>query len=1264
MKSLKSILITLALSGFAGAASAQLGGSDLGQTAPTPGAADVAQLLTTGDTTALPDGSINDFYDNNSSSTGYSGSSFTTGGDPGGYTLTSLTLKFGGGQPVGYAGGNDTSLSGGWGIDIYQLSGATYTTATLVYQGTVGPISGSGNSGADWIQITGFNLTVSPNATYAWTISNPNGYDDLAYATGKPYAGGAICVIPPASGIGNTTTVHYATDNDSATFDVGLAPLTIPLTAVDLGQTAPTPGSADAYQLSDNGTTGGSVLPDPNGVLNDFYDNTTPTQSGGGGYVGSSFKTGSNPGGYALNSLSIDFGGGSPNGPGYAGGDDVANASPGWGGWDIQIYQLSGAGTNNATLIYNNSVGYSSTANTGGDWIQITGFYQTLLPNTEYAWTIYQPNGYDDLAYSSPALYANGAIVRIPPAGGTVTYYPTENYSATFDVGMGNEGFPVVGTPTATPNSIYALSAPVTISDTASGPGTLTYQWQLNSDLSGNLAGTWNNVLNATNASFSYSPPNVAGTYDFRLEVNNAAGQTISGPVALTIMAAQAPSSSTGATPSSVTTYAGARLTFTDTSFIGTTPITYQWEVNSGSGYQAIIGQTNTTLNVTNVEVNSSYELVAHNSQGTVADAPAVVTLLTAPAAPTSSNPQNVPYLEYADGPYAYWRLQETANPIQATPPVVAYDYSGNGFDATYGPEVSDDITGPTPPVYPGFSSGELAAQPYTALPGGYLTVPPLNLTSSNVSFVCWINPTSGQDNATGLLFARNGNDASGFGFNGAPNGAGMPCLGYTWNSNSASTWGWDSGLYPVIGDWSLVAYVVTPTNTTIYLFYVDTTVSPYTTNYLQKTLAINNNLETFNVTAFLGADDQQTSSRTFQGNMAEAALYQKALSQAQVQNIFLAAINSTTAPATAPNTLPTTSLYAGQSYTFDGTAGGTAPITYQWLSSPTGNSGSFTNVPANQNYTGTQSAMLTINNATANNVLYYEVTAHNSVDTSTSGVGQITKVVTVPSGLWTVNFQLTNDTLGFATSTSGGGSYTGPGILGGSGTQYWNAFVDTIGAFNTGTFSTATDFESDGATESGIFATVTGQNDSTLGAPAPAGSVATLLDQFVYSPTTLTFTGVPDGTYNLAIYGIDGGFAETQDSISLTNNGEVTNASLNNVQNAFFAPGDNSVVFNNIQVSGGTLDVSFANSTSVNGGGNGAFNGAQLQLIGFAGDVSTQRLSAAASGNQLTLTWSQGVLQTAASITGPWTDVNVPSPTVVTMTNGQQYFRLRGPAN
>jgi len=1449
--------LTVALSAFASVASAQqLGGSDLGQTAPTPGANDISQLLTNGDTIALPDtGSLNNFYDNTTDSAGSVGSSFTTGTNASGYTMTSLALKFGGGQPVGYAGGADTTLDPGWTITIYQLSGTGNTNATGIYTNTVGTLAGTANTGADWIQITGFNKKLLANTVYAWTILS-SGYDDMGWATNKPYTGGTICQIPPGGGF-----VTYATDNASATFDVGLSAGTPQLGGTDLGSTAPTPGASDAAQLLTTGDT--TALSGP-GPLNAFYDNTAIGSHSSTGYVGSSFTTGPNPGGYSMTSLALKFGGGGT--VGYAGGADVT-LDP---GWIISIYQLSGTGNTNATGIYTNTVGpLAGTTNTGADWVKITGFNETLLPNTVYAWTIFS-SGYDDMAYATGTPYTGGAICEIPPGGGAVTYYPTVADSATFDVGLtpielaltaanlganvnptpgandisqllysagadptsginyydnnsgssspgasgqsfttgsnpggyvmtslavkfmgtsyggadasgsqswrivvfqlsgtGNtnataimtntsvtittssdapgttapdwlafsgmyvvlqpntvyaytidtssspsytgyddlgiatvspytnglicrikdaggavtyypadpntaafdvglalQGYPSVGIASAKPNPCYALS-PILLSDTASGPGTLTYQWQTNTDLSGALGGTWVNVPNATNLTLTITPPNTdTGTLDFQFIASNAAGSATNGPVALVVNAAQAPVSSTGVTPASIQTYAGVTASFSDTSFVGTTPITYQWQVNTGTGYTNIPSTqnpsaTNTTLNVTNVQLSGTYQLVATSSQGSANDSSIQVgtlTLLTPPALPTSTSPiQNVPYVELTNGPWAYWRLQETANPQSAPPAVVAYDYSGNGFFATYGNEMSDGATGPTPPVYPGFSSSEVAAQPYSALPNGYLTVPPLNLTSTNVTFLAWINPAAAQNASTGLFFNRNGSDAAGFGFNGTlnPNGNKMPCLGFTWDNNSSATWSWNSGLFPVVGDWSLVAYVVTPSNVTAYLYFVDTTVSPNTTNYFQSTKALANTLETFSTnTIYIGADTQQTSGRTFNGSIAEVALYQKALSANEVQQIFLTSINSKTAPATAPTALPTASVFGGESFTFDGTAGGTSPISYQWKYS-TSSGGPFANVPSNQNYSSPTNATLTISNATVTNALYYEVVASNSVAVSTSGQGSLA-VTPIPTGLWTLNLQVTNDTLSFATSTSGGGSYSGPGVLG-TGT-YWNAFVNNAGAFASATFSTVTDLESDGVTDSGIYATVYGQDDSTLIVPAASGSLSTLLDQFLYIPTTLTFTGVPDGTYNLLILGVNGGFTSETDNINVDATNGTQTASAVNTTDTYFAPGDNAMLFTNVQVAGGTLAVTF--------GGAGAFNGAQLQLVSYAPTVSDLTLSATNTATTITFTWTEGVLQTTTNLGGTWVDIADPSPVTITMTNKQQFFRLRGPAN
>jgi hypothetical protein len=114
--------------------------------------------------------------------------------------------------------------------------------------------------------------------------------------------------------------------------------------------------------------------------------------------------------------------------------------------------------------------------------------------------------------------------------------------------------------------------------------------------------------------------------------------------------------------------------------------------------------------------------------------------------------------------------------------------------------------------------------------------------------------------------------------------------------------------------------------------------------------------------------------------------------------------------------------------------------------------------------------------------------------------------------------------------------------------------------------------------------------------------------------------------------------------------------ASTVNTTDTYFAPGDNSALFTNVQVAGGTLAVTF--------GGAGAFNGAQLQLVSYAPTVSDLTLSATNTATTITFTWTEGVLQTTTNLGGTWVDIADPSPVTITMTNKQQFFRLRGPAN
>jgi hypothetical protein len=1186
-------LAACALMAATGISQAQLlGGADLGATPPTPGYYDISQLLTTGDTTALPDGSLNNFYDNTGSP--YVGSSFTTGPDSGGYAMHSLAVKFGGGGSVGYAGGNDTTLAGGWIITLYKLSGAGNTTATPIYTNTVGTLTGSGNTGADWIQMTGFNQTLLPNTTYAWAIYQPSGYDDLAYATGKPYAGGAICRIPSGGG----TVTYFPSDNDSATFNVGLSQISPTLGGTDFGGTQPTLGPNDISQFLTTGDT--TALPD-GANLNNFYDNTTPGQNGGGGYVGSSYTTGPNAGGYVMNGMVLKFGGGQP--VGYAGGNDTT-LTP---GWIITTYQLSGAGNTTATPISTNIVGtLAGSGNTGGDWIQLTGFDLPLQGNTTYAWTIFQPNGYDDLAYATGMPYSGGAICRIPPGGGTVKYFPSDNDSATFAVNVTLRGYPAVGaTPSATPNPIYALSQYLVLQDTASGPGLLTNQWQSDGGFGGaitNIPGA--NGLSYTNIPADLQPGGNDYIVNYDLVVANSAGSVTSSVVSVTVHAATAPVIIQDTLPmSEVASYVGGSVTLS-ASFDGTQPIAYQWLAFTNGSNLPIPGQTNATLTLSNIQATAAgnYQLQAVNSQGTNFSTATTLLVQTAPPDYPPVSATAYPYEIYTNGPFAYWRFSETNSPYYSTYPVQAFDYSGNGIFPTYGENVTTGNAGPQSPTFPGFETNNLAAG--TVLGSlGYLSVPPLNLNTNTVTFVCWIKPNGPQVSSAGLLFSRGGVDnAAGFGFGAYASGAGagtMPQLGYTWNQNASGTWGWNSGLYPLANQWNFVAYVLTPTNMTAYLGYVDPVAQ--TTNFLQAVNVLAHQNQPMNSTA-LGADTQQN--REFNGTLDEAALFNKALGSAEILKLYETGIGATSIPL-SPGVIASKSVYSGAKVQLGSAAGGTGLITYFWQASGFSDGGVFTNLIDGGDISGSTSVTLTITNSQVADAGYYRQVASSSGGSVTGNVATVTVEVVPAGGLWTVNFQLTNNVLGFATSTNGLGHYAGAGVLGGG--TFWNPIPDLAGAFNTASYTNSSDLQANGATHSGITAIVNGSGDSTAQSGGSPTAVTTLLDQYVSVNNAtastgggLILNGVPDGTYNMVVYGINGGFESAGAVYTVHAANGVQTGTLANIQDLYFSPGDNSWLFTNVQVSGGSL----LTDIGPNNGGS-EFNGVQLQLISYAPAVA-----------------------------------------------------------
>jgi hypothetical protein len=213
-------------------------------------------------------------------------------------------------------------------------------------------------------------------------------------------------------------------------------------------------------------------------------------------------------------------------------------------------------------------------------------------------------------------------------------------------------------------------------------------------------------------------------------------------------------------------------------------------------------------------------------------------------------------------GPVAYWRFSETNGTIAA-------DYA-NSFDATYGTASVLGTNGPQASDFPGIETGNKAV--LVSGSSAWVTAPPLNLNTNAVTITAWLFPNGNPQSFTGILMSRNGSDASGFNF------TTNNLLGYTWNNNSSATWSWNSGVAVPTNRWSFVALVISSANAKVYLFNTNSTLS--------ATNSLAHNAEAFSAISWI-ADDQNSSSRAFNGVIDEVAVFNYALTAAQLQQLY-----------------------------------------------------------------------------------------------------------------------------------------------------------------------------------------------------------------------------------------------------------------------------------------------------------------------------------------------------------------------------------------
>jgi hypothetical protein len=357
-----------------------------------------------------------------------------------------------------------------------------------------------------------------------------------------------------------------------------------------------------------------------------------------------------------------------------------------------------------------------------------------------------------------------------------------------------------------------------------------------------------------------------------------------------------------------------------------------------------------------------------------------------------------------ADNPVGFWQLTETGDPSGGG--LVANDSSGNAHNGVYGTtsrNFFDGLFAPQPPTFVGFTNGQGAVQTAATDANSPVSVPLLNLNTNTVTISMWINPGGGETAFAGLFMNRYtaGNGAAGLGFGGTLDAFGMAELGYTWNTNSATTYNFNSGLFPLANNWNFVVLVIQPTSATIYLCFID---GLGRTNVLSAVNPIAHTPEAFgsgntwlgsDVTAGGGAPD---ATRVFSGTISDVAVYNSSLTSDQVLALFAAGLGVQGFPPTITTQPQSQYAIAGSKTRLTaGGVNGTSPISYQW----TLNGTNISLLSDSANFTGANSNVLTILSPAAKDAGTYQLLLTNSIGFAVSSNATITIQATNLVGEW-----------------------------------------------------------------------------------------------------------------------------------------------------------------------------------------------------------------------------------------------------------------------
>ena len=288
---------------------------------------------------------------------------------------------------------------------------------------------------------------------------------------------------------------------------------------------------------------------------------------------------------------------------------------------------IGNAGGNVVITLTNDTFAASLTNTTG--WITNlpAGMTQTAARNSATQVTI--------AISGTPTAASTAQIAVTIPAAELVTSSTnlavTANSSAVFATTVPTLSLNPT-TATITTRSGAGSSATVNVQGTAAGAITFT-----NDTTPAWLNLTPNAGVNTIAVSLGAGVPTTAVNNNWTVTVNRQ-GQTAILTVAVNIpVANQAPIITTQ--PANQSVQAGNNATFT-TVASGVPAPTFQWQVNTGSGWTNVAGATSATLTLTGVTLGmngNQYRVVATNSQGSVNSNTATLTVTPVPHIPVTS---------------------------------------------------------------------------------------------------------------------------------------------------------------------------------------------------------------------------------------------------------------------------------------------------------------------------------------------------------------------------------------------------------------------------------------------------------------------------------------------------------------------------------------------------------------------------------------------------------------------------------------------------